>query len=102
MQRVINGKRYDSKTAVRIGYWNNNYQCNDFHFCEEELFVTKNGNFFIVGEGGALSKYGEYHGDSRTYGSSLITATKSEARTWCEEHDVETEIMEKYFTLEDA
>lgn len=56
MKRVIEGHRYDTDTAKKIGtdgYSNR----SDFDYWEETLYKTKSGFFFIHGEGGPRSRY---------------------------------------------
>ena len=57
MKKVINGKLYNTETAEEVASWTNGYTTQDFNYCEETLYRTKNGNYFLHGFGGALSKY---------------------------------------------
>ncbi len=61
------------------------------------MYITKNGNFFLAGEGGAFSKYSESYGNSTGGGSDIIPLTKAEAFEWLEEKE-ETEVIEEYFS----
>ena len=53
MKKVINGKIYNTETATLIHQWDNGRR-GDFSSCEEDLYRTKKGAFFIHGEGGNL------------------------------------------------
>ena len=56
MKKIINGRKYDTETAKEIGYWSNGYPCSDFNHCEETLYLKKTGEYFLYGEGGALTE----------------------------------------------
>jgi hypothetical protein len=97
MKKIVNGKRYDTTTAQSITSWSNNYNSNDFNYCEETLYKTKNGNYFIYGEGGAMSKYSVSVGCNGRGGSSdIVPMTKEEACEWCQERD-EVDTIEEEF-----
>ncbi len=51
MKRIINGLRYDTETATKLADWDNGIYGNDFKACEESLYKTKNGAYFIAGQG---------------------------------------------------
>lgn len=87
MKKIINQKRYDTKTAQERGYWENQYARNDFYWCAETLYQKKTGEFFLYGEGNAASKYAESCGNnSWTGGEKLIPLDYETARQWAEEH----------------
>lgn len=86
-KKIINGKKYDTDTAKKVGKYDNNCLPSDFHYYEEILFQKKTGEFFLYGEGGALSKYSTslengWHGD----GYKIIPLTTQAAIEWAEEH----------------
>ena len=64
MKKVIDGALYNTDTAQMMGDWDNGLYANDFGFCRERLYRTKSGKYFLHGEGGANSRYGEWHGNS--------------------------------------
>lgn len=105
MYKIINGKRYNTETATEIAHAGNNLGYSDFSHYEETLYRTSKGNWFLVGEGGALSKYakpiagGGWRGDS----DAFRVLSETEAYDWLEKHE-ETEAIEKYFadSVEDA
>lgn len=87
MKKIINGKKYNTETAQRVGYWSNNYSCRDFNYCEETLYKKRTGEFFLHGEGNAMSKYNVSCGqNSWCGGQEIIPVTESEAREWVETH----------------
>lgn len=88
MKKIINGKCYNTETATKLGYWSNGLSYRDFSWCEEALYRTKKGAYFIAGEGGPMTGYAESCGqNSRGSGSDLFVVTESEAREWMETHE---------------
>ena len=86
MKKIINAKVYNTETANRVGAWDNGYYTNDFRFCSEDLYQKKTGEFFLHGEGGALSTYASHDGDMTGYGECIIPMTYDEAAQWAERH----------------
>lgn len=87
MKKVINGKVYDTNTAECVGEWSNGRYTNDFSYCSEDLYRKKTGEFFLHGDGGAMSKYAKSIGDNSWSGSEIIIPLSFEsAREWAEEH----------------
>jgi len=86
MQKIVNGKKYDTETAVQITTNWNGRANSDFGYCYEILYRTTKGNYFIWGEGGASSKYSEAHGNMRGPGETIIPVSESEARVFCEKN----------------
>ena len=63
MKMIIHGKKYDTETAINRAYFNNGIGCYDSCWFEETLFQKMNGEFFLHGRGGAMSKYFELSGN---------------------------------------
>lgn len=84
MKKVIDGKMYNTETAKKIAEWNNGLSCTDFYYCCEALYLTKSAAYFIHGEGGGNSRYGEWHGNSGGPGSQIVPLTRQEAMEWAE------------------
>ena len=108
MRRIINGKRYDTETATLIGEADN--LCSgvdsksDFGYWEAGLYRTKNGRFFLAGEGGPMSQFSHQVGqNSRGGGEDIIPMDAAEALEWAERH-LGAEAVEKHFSdqIEDA
>ena len=98
MKKVIEGKRYDTETATKVGSDSySNY--GDLGYWSEELYRTQKGNWFLAGEGGALSKYARSVGQNEVGGgSAIIPLTRGKALSWLEAHTSDSESYEKYFT----
>jgi len=108
MKEVINGKRFNTETAQLIGEADNLGQgvdsVTDFGFWEAGLYVTKNGNYFLAGKGGAASMFSEPAGqNARGGGSGIKPMTKDRALDWAERY-LDPETVEEWFgdDLEDA
>lgn len=93
MKQVIDGKVYNTETAEKIAGWSNDYTPSDFNYCEEALYRTKKGAWFLYGEGGARSKYS---GNRSTYGHRITALTAEKARQWLEENQ-EIDLLEEHF-----
>jgi hypothetical protein len=95
MNRVIEGKRYDTTTAKLLAEVSENYP-RDFDYCEEKLYRTKSGQFFLHGWGGAKSRYGEWHGNTGGAGEQIMPFSEDDAREWAELH-MDADAYEKVF-----
>ena len=87
MKRIIDGKKYDTETAYMVGQWENMYDVSNFHYFSESLYRKRTGEYFLFGEGGAMSKYAETVGQNQWQGGEkIIPLTYENARKWAEEH----------------
>jgi len=86
MRKIIKGKTYDTRTARQIDYWTNGYTPRDFSYCYESLYLKRTGEFFLHGEGGAMSRYGQHFGDMHGSGEQIRPLTVAEAKEWMEQH----------------
>ena len=97
MKKLIDGKIYNTETAELLHEWDNGCYGNDFKSCEESLYKTKKGAYFIAGSGGPMSKYAVSCGSNSTSGSEQIEVlTEAEAIRWLEEHDGSDILTEKF------
>jgi hypothetical protein len=86
MQKVVDGKLYDTESATELGEYWNNYPLDDFNYCLEKLYLTKKGAYFLYGDGGAMSKYGTVVGNMRCGGNDIIPMSHEEAFQWAQEN----------------
>lgn len=87
MNRVINGSRYDTATARRLGSDSSNSPQSDFSWWQETLFRTKSGKYFLFCEGGPMTRYARLCGDGTYgYGESIVPISEEKAREWSEKH----------------
>lgn len=89
MKKIINGKKYDTETAKEICVFSGG---SDFGCFSETLYRKKTGEFFIFGEGGAMTSYAKVYEDGSIGGSSKIIPI-SEKRA--------KEFVEKYGSVEE-
>jgi hypothetical protein len=102
MLKIINGKRYNTETAIDVlaldcnaGMWVVESR-SDFRWEDTELYLTKNGQWFLSGHGNALSRWGKDYGSTRGPGSGIMPISPEEAQAILEEHG-QTELIERYF-----
>jgi hypothetical protein len=103
-KKIIDGKRYDTDTAIEVAKTSNGLGSGDFKNFSEKLYRTKRGNWFTCGSGGPLSSYATRCGDGYSGSSDVIRAmSANEARDWLEREN-ETYALEEYFSdsVEDA
>ena len=86
MKKVINRKRYDTDTATLMG--SDSYSnSRDFNHWTEELYRKSNGEYFLYGEGGPLTKYARTVGQNEwTGGEKIMPLSVEAAKKWAEEH----------------
>lgn len=79
--KVIKGKMYNTKTATRVGYWDNGLFSNDCWFEDEELFRKKTGEYFLWVRilSGELS-FCNYQDPQR----GIIPLSEDQAKEWAE------------------
>lgn len=98
MKKIVGGKVYDtanSKILCNISpITYRDVGRSDFRWDKTYLYRTKNGRFFIAGEGGPLSQWGTGDGNyGYSSGSGLKPIQELEARRLTEEFgDTETYI----------
>ena len=98
MRKIIDGRTYNTKTSKFIGCWSNGHNSNDFNYCEESLYKNTKGAYFILGEGGAYSKYATVRGDNRGGGEEILPLTIEQAKEWVEKN-MEAEDYESEFGI---
>ena len=87
MKKIINGRKYNTETATKVAEWSNDYGPNDFRYCIEVLYRKRTGEYFVHGEGGAMSCYAKAaYGGGYFGGESIVPLTSDEAREWGERH----------------
>lgn len=98
MKKIIDGKVYNTKTATHLCGWSNDAPFRDFNYCDEDLYLSPKGAYFLAGEGGALSEYSTEHaGGGRSGGESMRLLSKAEALQWCEERDIDPDKIAEIF-----
>lgn len=78
MKKIIDGKKYSTKTAQKMGERDNGYAASDFNYMAETLYRKKTGEFFLHSEDGGLN------GDSIGGGERITPLSEKEAKEWAE------------------
>jgi len=87
MKAIINGFRYDTEKAIKVGSHSYGYG-NDFSAWSATLYVTKTARrYFLAGSGGPMSRYGRSTGQNETSGGERIDPmSKEQALEWAEQY----------------
>ena len=86
MKKIIDGRMYNTETATELGDFWNGLGASDFNSLSETLYRKKNGEFFLYGEGGAMSKYSQLFGNESCGGEEIIPLTEEQAKHWAEKN----------------
>lgn len=85
MRKIIKGKLYDTETATKVAEHENMSDVRNFHYFCETLYRKRTGEYFLHGEGGAMSPYGRSCGQNEWCGGeSIRPLTYDQARDWTE------------------
>ena len=86
MKKIILGRRYDTETSEMVGSNGYSYPGQFEYWCET-LYRKRTGEYFLHGEGGAMSKYAQSTDETHTgSGEQIIPMSEEEAREWAEEN----------------
>jgi|TARA_A100001037_G_C15114347_1_gene620657 hypothetical protein len=99
MKKVINGKIYDTRTATFIHEYWNGLSTRDFNYCREQLYRKKTGEFFVYGDGGALTRWGTKYGNGYCDGADILPRTNEQALKWAENHEMEADEIIELFDI---
>lgn len=101
MKKHINGKLYDTEAAAFIGTWKDTSSKDTSLHIQESLYKKRTGEFFLLGEGGALTKYAVLKKNSIWTGSTkIIPLSFEQAESWAKEH-LDTETCDHIFAFTD-
>lgn len=96
MKKIIGGKKYDTETATFLGERSHSNP-TDFGYVYEALYRKRTGEYFLYGEGGAMTKYRTWiDNNSWTGGEKITPITEQDARKWVEEY-LEADDYERIF-----
>jgi hypothetical protein len=96
MKKVIDCTLYNTETAELLHNWSNGKFTSDFGYCRESLYKTKKGAYFIMGEGGPMSKYAKSCGSNTSGSEDIQVLCLTEATRWLEEHAGSDVLIEKF------
>lgn len=102
MNKIINGKRYNTETAKALASYQH-LNWGDLYFFEETLYQKSTGEFFLYGVGGAGSKYAESIGqNSWSGGEKIMPLTVENARAWSEKNLTGDEYESIFGTVDES
>jgi hypothetical protein len=102
MKKIINGLRYDSDSAIHLGSAEHGFVGDLEHWTAALYQTPRSKRFFIVGSGGAASRFSQSAGQNQwSGGSDLIPLTPDQALEWAETH-LGPDTVELYFEVKDA
>ena len=85
MKKIIDGKSYDTETALKIACYYSEDSPAAPTCLQETLYRKKTGEFFLHGKGGAESKYAKLRGGKQWCGGEAIIPLPYEsAQSWAE------------------
>jgi hypothetical protein len=100
MIKVIDGKRYNTETALSVfSYWNG-YGRSDFQYRTKRLYLTKKGAWFLHHEGGAMSDMAVSVRGGRGGSEDIEPVSDDDAYGFLESHSDEPDAqaaIDKYF-----
>lgn len=86
MKQYIKNKSYDTATATPIGSYEYGAAA-DLDHRRETLYRKRTGEYFLHGEGGAMSRHAVMSGaNSWSGGEKISPLTADQAREWAQEH----------------
>ena len=101
MKRVIHGKAYDTKTATPLCDGAANLEFRDFRDLYEYLYRSPQGQYFIGGCGGPLTKYSQWRGKHPFgWGEGIELVSVSEAKSYVENFGTAEEFEAAFPTTE--
>jgi hypothetical protein len=102
MQQIIDGLKYDTEKADKIGDLDNGYYANDFNHWHGTLYRTKKRkHYFLAGRGGPMSMFARSCGNSTSGSTGIIVLDSCEALALCEDQ-LEPEVVEQFFKIDEA
>ena len=83
MNKVINGRRYDTDKAREVAHADNMDDATSADYCRETLYRKRNGEHFLHCEGNARTPYATFTADGWAKpGEVLRPLTYEEAQQW--------------------
>lgn len=83
MKKTIGGRQYDTATARALARWSDGYPAGHRCYCEETLYRTRAGLYFVHGVGGPDSQYADTgRGLPPCSGERILPMTLDTAAGW--------------------
>ena len=96
---LFDENEYNPQKSQKLAEWCPAEYSGGFRHEAETLYMTEEGNYFVLSEGGLFSRYHEYSGSEQWYGGTHIRpVSREEAFFWCEETG-NYDTIETHFSL---
>ena len=82
MQVLIGNKLYDTLQNKQVACRKNGFESTDPRWQHEDLFLTENNEYFLIGRGGADSDYCHTINNQKCSGDKAILLTEQQATEW--------------------
>lgn len=89
MKKIINGKVYNTETAEYIGgFYKGGTSISDFNYIEQNIYRSKNGQYFLYILGWANTEYSTNYWNSSSEGEYMGLMSMEDIATWLEENSL--------------
>lgn len=104
MKAIMHRMVFDTETATAIAEYDNRLSKADFRWCEETLYKTPKGQWFLHGRGGPQSPWSHRLADgTRGSGERLEHLMDDhDAIDWCERRGIHPDEVSEHLALDDA
>lgn len=102
MKKIIDDKLYNTETATKLYKNDNKLYTTDLHYYGETLYKTKNGAYFLLKEGGAMSKMSKTNGVSKLGDMDIEAFSPIEAQEYLIEYQAIDVFEIKFGFLDEA
>lgn len=96
MQKYIEGRKFNTATARKIGVKTNGFNSNALNYTEEALYLKKSGVYFLYKKSGPLGKYGIKKGNENKGQELIEPISFSKAKIWTK-NNLTYDIYSRYF-----
>lgn len=104
IKKIVDGKTYNTKTATHLALYAYD-DCDQYEWYWEHLYQTRNGAFFLVGDGmSEYTPYGALLPGTNDYirGHVLLPLNVNQVRKWLEMRELVEEYEEIFGEQDDA
>jgi hypothetical protein len=98
MKRVKDRAIYDTEQAEQIAEYAPITDPRDFSYLIERLYKTAEGEYFLHGQGGPGTLYGQRRYEGYIAGEEIRVLTEEQALDWCEERSIDGNIIIEEFS----
>ena len=98
MRKIIDGIRYDTDKAIKIGEYSSPQPVTDFTWWQATLYRTpRSGRHFLAGEGGPMTSFAQPSAlGGMSYGSKVTPLSRQDALEWAEQF-LDPDVIEAEF-----